>query len=45
MRTMGIGDASSLASEARAFAKDVLSIEIEGPSRPQLTLVDLPGLI
>ena len=29
----------------RAFARDVLSIEIEGPSRPQLTLVDIPGLI
>ncbi|KAI1941147.1 hypothetical protein LOZ66_001655 [Ophidiomyces ophidiicola] len=32
-------------NEHRAFAKDVLSIEICGPSRPQLTLVDLPGLI
>ena len=32
-------------SKSRAFAKDVLSVEIEGPSRPQLTLVDLPGLI
>lgn len=28
-----------------AFARDVLSIEIEGPSRPQLSLVDIPGLI
>lgn len=28
-----------------AFARDVLSIEISGPDRPQLTLVDLPGLI
>ena len=28
-----------------AFARDVLSVEIEGPSRPQLTLVDIPGLI
>lgn len=28
-----------------AFAKDTLSIEICGPSRPQLTLVDIPGLI
>ena len=37
--------ASTLASNAKAFAKDVLSITIEGPSRPQLTLVDLPGLI
>ena len=32
-------------SKSKAFAKDVLSIEIEGSSRPQLTLVDLPGLI
>ncbi len=31
--------------KSRAFAKDVLSIEIEGPSRPQLTLVDLPELV
>ena len=31
--------------DARAFARDVLSIEIEGPWRPQLTLVDIPGLI
>jgi len=41
---MGIsGDASP--GGPRAFAKDVLSIEIEGPTRPQLTLVDIPGLI
>lgn len=39
---MGI---SSGDSASRAFARDVLSIEIEGPTRPQLTLVDLPGLI
>ena len=32
-------------ANSRAFARDVLSIEIEGPSRPQLTLVDIPGLI
>lgn len=31
--------------KTRAFAREVLSIEIEGPSRPQLTLVDIPGLI
>ena len=41
---MGIINAS-VPLRSRAFAKDVLSIEIEGPSRPQLTLVDLPGLI
>lgn len=28
-----------------AFAKDTLSIEIQGPDRPHLTLVDIPGLI
>lgn len=38
---MGIAGLGS----SKAFAKDVLSIEIEGPSRPQLSLVDLPGLI
>lgn len=27
------------------FSKDVLSIEISGPSQPHLTVVDLPGLI
>lgn len=40
---MGLGDDGS--GTARAFSRDVLSIEIAGPSRPQLTLVDLPGLI
>ncbi|KAB8213175.1 P-loop containing nucleoside triphosphate hydrolase protein [Aspergillus novoparasiticus] len=29
----------------RAFARDVLSVEIEGPNRPQLTVVDLPGIV
>jgi GTPase SAR1 family protein len=42
MTVMGIG---SIGSQSSAFARDVLSVEIEGPSRPQLTLVDLPGLI
>ena len=42
---MGIDEATGTSTMSRAFAKDVLSIEIEGPSRPQLTLVDLPGLI
>ena len=45
MAVMDIGDRSKSGSTPRAFAKDVLSIEIEGPSRPQLTLVDIPGLI
>ena len=44
---MGLDSAlkSGTLLKARAFAKDILSIEIEGPSRPQLTLVDIPGLI
>ncbi|KAK4964069.1 hypothetical protein LTR66_012493 [Elasticomyces elasticus] len=40
---MGFGKADQ--ANLRAFSRDVLSIEIEGPHRPQLTLVDLPGLI
>lgn len=36
---------SDVPGQARAFSRDVLSIEIGGPNRPQLTLVDLPGLI
>ncbi|KAI9764888.1 MAG: hypothetical protein M1839_005691, partial [Geoglossum umbratile] len=43
-KAMGVGDISN-GTTLRAFAKDVLSIEISGPDRPQLTLVDLPGLI
>jgi GTPase SAR1 family protein len=31
--------------QSSAFARDILSVEIQGPSRPQLTVVDLPGLI
>jgi GTPase SAR1 family protein len=44
MVAMGIAHSAS-SNGTRAFAKDVLSIEIEGPSRPQLILVDIPGLI
>lgn len=36
---MGLTDHSS------AFSKDILRVEILGPNQPQLTLVDLPGLI
>ncbi|KAI9844695.1 MAG: hypothetical protein M1837_005437 [Sclerophora amabilis] len=43
MTLMGLNNHKQPTS--RAFARDVLSVEIEGPSRPQLTLVDLPGLI
>lgn len=39
MEVMGVASSDS------AFAKDTLSIEIEGPNQPQLTLVDIPGLI
>lgn len=44
MDIMDIGDGDS-GPRSKAFAMDVLSVEIEGPSRPQLTLVDIPGLI
>ncbi|KAI0805931.1 interferon-induced GTP-binding protein Mx [Xylaria sp. FL0064] len=47
MVAMGIAnkDGPDMLAPMRAFARDTLSIEIEGPSRPQLTLVDIPGLI
>lgn len=45
MAAMGLSTDQSGATPSRAFARDILSIEIEGPSRPQLTLVDVPGLI
>ncbi|PSR77520.1 interferon-induced GTP-binding protein Mx [Coniella lustricola] len=38
-------EAMGISASARAFALDTLSIAICGPSRPQLTLVDIPGLI
>ena len=37
--------AMGIASHGPAFSKDLLRIEITGPDRPQLTIVDLPGLI
>lgn len=45
---MGIGSSGENAdadSPARAFSKDVLSFAMEGPDRPRLTVVDVPGLI
>lgn len=55
MTVMGIGnsdkkkgtpvDANGVVKKPRAFARDVLSIEYAGPGLPQLTLVDIPGLI
>ncbi|KAI0870348.1 P-loop containing nucleoside triphosphate hydrolase protein [Hypoxylon argillaceum] len=38
-------DGGNVSAPTRAFARDTLSIEIEGPSCPPLTLVDIPGLI
>ncbi|KAL2043237.1 hypothetical protein N7G274_004297 [Stereocaulon virgatum] len=45
MAAMDVNSTLNVGSIPKAFARDVLSIEIEGPSRPQLTLVDIPGLI
>jgi hypothetical protein len=39
---MSLGDEAN--GPRKAFAKDILRIEISGLGRPQLTLVDLPGL-
>ncbi|KAH0538175.1 hypothetical protein FGG08_005233 [Glutinoglossum americanum] len=36
---MGVSDIGS------AFSKDVLRVELSGPTKPHLTIVDLPGLI
>ncbi|KAL9615063.1 MAG: hypothetical protein Q9167_000486 [Letrouitia subvulpina] len=41
---MGTSDPSSN-STAPAFFEDVLRLEISGPNKPHLTIVDLPGLI
>ena len=38
-------DAMGLSGSAKGFSKDILRVEISGPTQPQLTLVDLPGLI
>ncbi|KAI1080797.1 interferon-induced GTP-binding protein Mx [Whalleya microplaca] len=43
MKVMGVSNSDQ--TPGSTFAKDTLSIEITGPSRPQLTLVDIPGLI
>src|ERR1700761_41155 len=34
-----------ISSGERAFSKNVLRVEISGPDKPKLTVVDLPGLI
>jgi hypothetical protein len=38
-------EAMGLADLANAFAEDVLRVEVSGPDRPHLTIVDLPGFI
>ncbi|PGH11844.1 hypothetical protein AJ79_04641 [Helicocarpus griseus UAMH5409] len=42
-----IDEAKSLMgiSATTAFSKDILRVEITGPNKPKLTVVDLPGLI
>ena len=39
------GDEMGLGSSGKSFSNDILRVEFCGPSQPQLTLVDLPGLI
>ncbi|KAL4982611.1 P-loop containing nucleoside triphosphate hydrolase protein [Aspergillus falconensis] len=39
MECMGVSESSGL-----GFSDDVLKVEISGPDKPELTLVDLPGL-
>lgn len=38
-------DAMGVTGSANAFSNDVLRVEISGPDKPHLTIVDLPGLI
>ena len=42
---MGLNSIDGSSRGTKAFTRDVLSVEIAGPDRLQLTLVDLPGLI
>ena len=37
--------AMGISTHGRAFSKDLLRVEVSGPDRPHLTIVDLPGLI
>ncbi|OKL57356.1 hypothetical protein UA08_07539 [Talaromyces atroroseus] len=37
--------AMGISIHGKSFAKDLLRIEISGPDRPHLTIVDLPGLV
>ena len=38
-------DEMGISRSANAFSNDVLRVEISGPDKPHLTIVDLPGLI
>ena len=38
-------EAMGISTTGNAFSNDVLRIEVSGPNRPHLTIVDLPGLI
>ncbi|KAH8799852.1 P-loop containing nucleoside triphosphate hydrolase protein, partial [Xylogone sp. PMI_703] len=37
--------AMSISTHGKAFSRDLLRVEVSGPDHPQLTIVDLPGLI
>ncbi|KAI1483206.1 dynamin family protein [Daldinia eschscholtzii] len=37
--------AMGISSSGKAFSKDRLRVEITGPDRPHLTIIDMPGLI
>ncbi|KAL5322938.1 hypothetical protein ACEPPN_010918 [Leptodophora sp. 'Broadleaf-Isolate-01'] len=37
--------ALAISIHGRAFSKDLLRVEVSGPDRPHLIIVDLPGLI
>ncbi|KAK0641877.1 P-loop containing nucleoside triphosphate hydrolase protein [Cercophora newfieldiana] len=37
--------AMGITTHGRAFSRDILRVEITGPDRPHLTIVDLPGVI
>ncbi len=38
-------EAMGISDHRRSFSKSILRVEFRGPEQPQLTLVDLPGLI
>ncbi|KAJ5556739.1 dynamin family protein [Penicillium frequentans] len=38
-------EAMGITTHGKAFSNDLLRVEVSGPDRPHLTIVDLPGLI